>query len=86
METIEAIGGKLFIGGKEVLKGWESFSGWYWFATEYEGDGIWYGFVQGFEEEWGTFSESEINALGNMAWPIPKKNLPHSGRRGERRS
>lgn len=57
--------GKLFINGKEVLGGWESFSGWYWFATErvqeqtslidgkWVKDTIWFGFVQGFEEEWG---------------------------------
>ncbi len=85
---------KLFIDGKEVLKGWESFNGWYWFATEKVreqisdlGDGkgvkdtIWYGFVQGFEEEWGDFSQAEIEALGRRAWKIPYKNLPWSGRR-----
>lgn len=44
-------------------------------------DVIWFGFVQGLEEEWGYFSEAEIRSLGNYAWPIPKCNLPFSGRR-----
>lgn len=44
-------------------------------------DKIYFGLVQGFEEEWGYFSEAEINSLGIKAWEIPKENLPHSGRR-----
>ena len=85
---------KLYIDGKEVLAGWESYSGWYWFATEkvrkqdsiingkvYEGDQIWFGFVQGHFEEWGEFSQAEIEALTPKTWPIPHKNLPWSGRR-----
>ena len=86
-------GKALFIDGKKVLKAWESFSGWYWFATEksheqkslIEGEGvkdiIWFGFVQGLEEEWGYFSQAEIESLGIKAWKIPEINLPHSGRR-----
>ena len=85
--------GKLFINGKEILKGWESFKGWYWFATEkvqeqesliagkYVKDTIWYGFVQGFEEEWGDFSQAELENLKPRVWEIPKRNLPFSGRR-----
>ncbi len=82
--------GKLFINGKEVLKGWESYSGWYWFAVEKvrvqsdefsDKDQIWFGLVQGFEEEWGDFAQAEIEALGSKAWEIPKENLSFSGRR-----
>jgi hypothetical protein len=47
-------------------------------------DTIWFGLVQGFEEEWGEFSEAEIRALGNMAWPIKPQDLPYAGRRGYR--
>jgi len=84
---------ELFIDGKKVIKAWESFTGWFWFATEkgYEqeslidGEGvddtIWFGFVQGLEEEWGYFSQAEIESLGLKAWKIPAKNLPYSGRR-----
>lgn len=93
MAKFEAKGGKLYIGGKEVLRGWESYSGWYWFATEkvqeqisiIDGkevpDTIWFGYVQGFEEEWGDFSEAELTMLKGRVWKIPAKNLPYSGRR-----
>ena len=92
----ETRGGKLFIDGKEVLKGWESFSGWFWFGTErssiqdsvliggdvIRGDQIWFGFVQGFEEEWGYFSQGELDSMGKYkVWPIKAIDLPHSGRR-----
>jgi len=85
--------GKLFINGKEVLRGWESYTGWYWFAVEKvqvqedefsDKDQIWFGLVQGFEEEWGDFAQAEIEAMGKLkVWEIPKKNLPFSGRRNE---
>jgi len=79
--------------GKEALRGWESFTGWYWFATEkvqeqeslidgkYIEDTIWFGFVQGFEEEWGDFSQAELENLRPMVWELPKKALVWSGRR-----
>ena len=44
-------------------------------------DVIWFGFVQGFEEEWGYFSDAEIRSLGNRAWQIKKCDLPFAGRR-----
>ena len=85
---------KLFLDGKEVIKAWESYSGWYWFATEidsvqdtvlngktYKDDPIYFGYVQGLEEEWGCFSEAELKSLGAKVWEIPKANLPYSGRR-----
>ena len=93
MAKFEEKDGKLFIDGKEVLKGWESFTGWYWFATEkvreqtslvdgkWVKDTIWFGFVQGFEEEWGDFSQAELESLNPQVWEIPKRNLAWSGRR-----
>ena len=44
-------------------------------------DTIWFGYVQGLEEEWGDFSEAEIRSLGNRAWPIKNCDLPYAGRR-----
>jgi len=38
-------------------------------------------FENGFEEEWGYFSQAEIESLKPKTWEIPKKNLPYSGRR-----
>ncbi|MBR9700399.1 hypothetical protein GOV11_00870 [Candidatus Woesearchaeota archaeon] len=94
MATFTEKDGDLYIDSKKVLRGWESFTGWYWFATEKEceqesdlGDGvgvkdtIWFGFVQGMEEEWGSFSQAEIESLAPRTWEIPKANLPISGRR-----
>ncbi len=90
----ETLGNKLHIDGKKVLRAWESWNGWYWFATEKAGeqmsvlangdsmsDTIWFGYVQGFEEEWGYFSQAEIENLKPKAWEIKKRDLPYSGRR-----
>ena len=94
MAKFEEKEGKLYIDGKEVLRGWESFSGWYFFATEkiqeqetiLRGkpvkDTIWFGYVQGFDEEWGDFSQAELESLKPKVWELPKKALPYSGRRG----
>lgn len=48
---------------------------------EEKNDTIWFGFVQGTEEEWGNFSQAEIESIRPGTWEIPKKNLPLSGRR-----
>lgn len=95
MAKFTSKGDKLFIDDKEVLKGWESFSGWYWFGVEIDhtqnsmlpsgtvdNDKIWFGFVQGLEEEWGYFSQGEIESMGKYkVWPIKAIDLPHAGRR-----
>jgi len=88
-DKFENKGDDLYIDGKKVIEAWESFSGWYWFATEkmeerkLPDDTIWFGLVQGFEEEWGDFSEAELNELikVNKVWKIPKKDWSYSGRR-----
>jgi len=90
----EAKGADLYIDDKKVLKGWESYNGWYWFGTEKAGlqnsvfdgkvfkdDTIWYGLVQGLEDEWGYFSQAEIESLKPKMWEIKKKDLPYAGRR-----
>jgi hypothetical protein len=87
-------GKSLYIDGKKVKKGWESFNGMYWFATKldrrqdsvingkvYKNDILWYGFVQGQYEEWGTFSDTELKLMKYKVWRIPQRNLLWSGRR-----
>jgi hypothetical protein len=88
MNKLETREDGLYIGKKKVLKGWESFSGWYWFATEleqkdYGGHPLWFGFVQGFENEWGSFWEGELIPLieQGRVWRIKTIDLPHAGRR-----
>ncbi len=86
---------ELYISGKKVIRGWESLDGWYWFAVKEvrtqdslmpdgnvaENDIIYYGFVQGLEDEWVNFSLAELESSSPMVWEIPKENLPYSGRR-----
>ena len=99
MNRFETRNGNLFINDKKVLHGWESYSGWYWFATEkirtqesliggkvFRNDAIWFGLVQGLVEEWGTFSQAELECLHPKLWKIPKKSLPWSGRRSEHKA
>ena len=44
-------------------------------------DTIWFGLVQGFEDEWGYFSQADIESLKPRTWEIKKVDLPYSGRR-----
>lgn len=94
MPEFKSKGKDLYIDDKKVIRGWESWNGWYWFATEeaykqdsiidgkeIPDDSIYFGLVQGLEEEWGYFSKAELESLKPKVWKIPKKNLPWSGRR-----
>jgi|TARA_R110000824_G_scaffold64572_2_gene168657 hypothetical protein len=82
MSKLETRDDELYIGGLKVLKGWESYSGWYWFATELNKDGYHYGYVQGMYDEWGSFSQDELESLGKYkVWKIKDIDLPHAGRR-----
>ncbi len=37
-------------------------SSWTWYAMDWDGEDTFYGLVQGFEEEFGTFSLSELQS------------------------
>jgi len=96
MAKFEARRDQLYLDGKKVLKGWESATGWYWFATEDHGDHEYdlgdksargreyFGFVQGFEEEWGNWTTAEFDPLvkRGLIWEIKPRDLPYAGRRG----
>ena len=94
MAKFEPRGADLYIDDKKVIGAWESVTAWYWFATEeshkqdsvidgvvYKDDTIYFGLVQGFEEEWGYFSKAELERLKPKIWEIKPQDLPYSGRR-----
>jgi len=66
---------------RKVLRAWESFSGWYWFMTEKQGKDIGFGFVQGVEQEWGSFSITELESMSTTVWELSKEAILYSGRR-----
>ncbi len=48
-------------------------SNWTWWATEFDGEDIFFGLVQGFELELGNFSLKELQlAKGPMGLPIER--------------
>jgi hypothetical protein len=48
-------------------------SNWEWYAFQDEGDSIYYGYVMGFEDEFGTFSEQELREVGIVLTKDPAK-------------
>ena len=48
-------------------------SSWTWYATEFDGEDIFFGLVDGFEKELGYFSLSELRYVkGPMGLPIER--------------
>lgn len=48
-------------------------SNWSWYACEFDGNDTFYGYVQGFESEFGYFSLSELQeARGPLGLPIER--------------
>lgn len=48
-------------------------SSWTWYVSEFDGDDILYGLVDGFEVEFGTFSLKELQAVrGPLGLPIER--------------
>lgn len=46
---------------------------WTWYAIEYDGEDLFYGFVDGFEQELGYFRLSELQAnRGKLGLPIER--------------
>jgi len=48
-------------------------SSWTWYATEFDGKDTFFGYVQGFENEWGYFTLNELeDATGPMGLHIER--------------
>jgi hypothetical protein len=45
-----------------VVKFFDPTGNWTWYATEFDGKDTFFGLVDGFELEWGTFSLSEMQS------------------------
>lgn len=81
-DEVTIIDNKVCIGGFEVLKAWtnpflesKSGKGWLWLATKIETkkEGkpfIWYGYVKGFEDEWGTWYQTDTTLTGTTEVPL----------------
>ncbi len=48
-------------------------SNWTWFATEFDSEDIFFGYVKGLENELGTFSLRELQEVrGNLGLPVER--------------
>ena len=48
-------------------------SSWTWYAIEFDGDDTFYGLVDGFEQEFGSFSLCELESVrGAMGLPVER--------------
>jgi hypothetical protein len=60
-------------------------SAWTWFATEFDGEDIFFGMVHGFEKELGTFSLKELESLkisiGGVEIPAIERDINWTPRR-----
>jgi hypothetical protein len=45
------------------VKFFSPWSDWTWYATEFDGEDLFFGLVEGFETEWGYFSLSEMESV-----------------------
>lgn len=45
------------------VKFFSPYSNWTWYATEFDGKDVFFGYVEGFENELGTFSLSELDKV-----------------------
>ena len=58
------------------VKFFSPWTNWTWYATEFDGENIFFGLVEGFETEWGYFSLSELEAArGPGGVPIIERDL-----------
>ncbi len=44
------------------VKFFTPWSNWTWYATEFDGEDLFFGYVQGLEDEWGYFSLTELQS------------------------
>ena len=57
------------------VKFFTPWSNWTWYATEFDGEDIFFGYVQGFEEELGYFSLSELESARGPGGLLIERDL-----------
>ena len=56
-----------------IVKFFTPDSGWTWYATEFDGEGTFFGLVEGIEKELGYFRLSELKSIrGTLGLPIER--------------
>ena len=56
-----------------VVKFFTPDSSWTWYAVEFDGKDTFFGWVHGFEKEWGNFSLSELRSVkGKLGLPVER--------------
>lgn len=53
------------------VKFFSPYNGWSWYATEFDGEDLFFGLVKGYETELGYFSLSELENLSGMNGQLP---------------
>lgn len=52
---------------KVIAKFFTPWASWTWYATEFDGEDLFYGLVDGQEKEWGYFSLKELESITGPA-------------------
>ena len=64
---------ELGLAAQALVKFFTPAGGWSWYASEFDGEDIFFGFVIGFEPEFGYFSLSELESVrGPLGLPIER--------------
>ena len=59
-----------------VVKFFCPYNGWRWYAVEFDGSDVFFGYVEGFEKEWGYFSFRELSlAAIKGGFPAVERDL-----------
>jgi hypothetical protein len=61
LPPLDSTDGSSFDNRLLVVKFFCPYNGWRWYAVEFDGSDIFFGYVEGFEKEWGYFSFSELS-------------------------
>lgn len=58
------------------VKFFSVWNNWTWYVTEFDGEDLMFGLVDGFEREWGYFRLSELESLrGPLGVPAVERDL-----------